>query len=42
MLRHVPCFAPDTTRSQKMGEKNGREYHFVTKEVFAYMVINHK
>uniref|UniRef100_A0A9J7YYE0 MAGUK p55 scaffold protein 4a n=1 Tax=Cyprinus carpio carpio TaxID=630221 RepID=A0A9J7YYE0_CYPCA len=31
-----------TTRSQKMGEKNGREYHFVTKEVFAYMVINHK
>ncbi|XP_050974432.1 MAGUK p55 subfamily member 4 [Labeo rohita] len=31
-----------TTRSQKMGEKNGREYHFVTKEVFAYMVVNHK
>ncbi|XP_058644210.1 MAGUK p55 subfamily member 4 [Onychostoma macrolepis] len=31
-----------TTRSQKMGEKNGREYYFVTKEVFAYMVVNHK
>uniref|UniRef100_A0A671K886 MAGUK p55 subfamily member 4-like n=1 Tax=Sinocyclocheilus anshuiensis TaxID=1608454 RepID=A0A671K886_9TELE len=31
-----------TTRSQKMGEKNGREYNFVTKEVFAYMVVNHK
>uniref|UniRef100_A0A671L2N9 MAGUK p55 subfamily member 4-like n=1 Tax=Sinocyclocheilus anshuiensis TaxID=1608454 RepID=A0A671L2N9_9TELE len=31
-----------TIRSQKMGEKNGREYHFVTKEVFAYMVVNHK
>uniref|UniRef100_A0A672PSL1 MAGUK p55 scaffold protein 4 n=1 Tax=Sinocyclocheilus grahami TaxID=75366 RepID=A0A672PSL1_SINGR len=31
-----------TTRSQKMGEKNGREYHFVTKDVFAYMVVNHK
>uniref|UniRef100_A0A672T6T4 Guanylate kinase-like domain-containing protein n=1 Tax=Sinocyclocheilus grahami TaxID=75366 RepID=A0A672T6T4_SINGR len=28
-----------TTRSQKMGGKNGREYHFVTKEVFAYMVL---
>lgn len=31
-----------TTRPQNMGEKNGREYHFVTKEVFAYMVVNHK
>ncbi|XP_077071485.1 MAGUK p55 subfamily member 4 isoform X2 [Siphateles boraxobius] len=31
-----------TTRPQNMGEKNGREYHFVPKEMFAYMVVNHK
>ncbi|TRY83697.1 hypothetical protein DNTS_034391 [Danionella cerebrum] len=31
-----------TTRPQHLGEKNGREYHFVTKEVFAFLVVNHK
>lgn len=41
-LEQVSCFSPDTTRPQNMGEKNGREYHYVTKETFAYMVVNHK
>ncbi|XP_065149397.2 MAGUK p55 subfamily member 4 [Paramisgurnus dabryanus] len=33
---------PHTTRLPNHGEMNGREYHFVTKEVFAHMVVNHK
>uniref|UniRef100_A0A3Q4HFY4 MAGUK p55 scaffold protein 4a n=1 Tax=Neolamprologus brichardi TaxID=32507 RepID=A0A3Q4HFY4_NEOBR len=33
---------PHTTRSIRAGEQNGREYHFVTKELFEYMVCNHR
>ncbi|XP_052003964.1 MAGUK p55 subfamily member 4-like [Xyrauchen texanus] len=31
-----------TTRPLKNDEMNGRQYHFVTKEVFEHMVVNHK
>uniref|UniRef100_A0A3B5MJB0 Uncharacterized protein n=1 Tax=Xiphophorus couchianus TaxID=32473 RepID=A0A3B5MJB0_9TELE len=33
---------PHTTRPIKEGEQAGREYHFVTKELFEYMVCNHR
>ncbi|KAM4557804.1 MAGUK p55 subfamily member 4-like [Odontesthes bonariensis] len=33
---------PHTTRPLKEGEQTGREYHFVTKELFEYMVCNHR
>ncbi|KAM9709448.1 MAGUK p55 subfamily member 4-like isoform 1-T1 [Menidia menidia] len=33
---------PHTTRPIRDGEQNGREYHFVTKELFEYMVCNHR
>uniref|UniRef100_I3KF10 MAGUK p55 scaffold protein 4 n=1 Tax=Oreochromis niloticus TaxID=8128 RepID=I3KF10_ORENI len=33
---------PHTTRSIRAGEQNDREYHFVTKELFEYMVCNHR
>ncbi|KAG7283083.1 hypothetical protein CRUP_012976 [Coryphaenoides rupestris] len=32
----------DTTRPMGEGEQTGREYHFVTKELFEYMVCNHR
>uniref|UniRef100_A0A8D3AFG7 Membrane protein, palmitoylated 4a (MAGUK p55 subfamily member 4) n=1 Tax=Scophthalmus maximus TaxID=52904 RepID=A0A8D3AFG7_SCOMX len=35
-------FSPDTTRPMGAGEQTGREYHFVTKELFEYMVCNHR
>uniref|UniRef100_A0A3Q2PER2 MAGUK p55 scaffold protein 4 n=1 Tax=Fundulus heteroclitus TaxID=8078 RepID=A0A3Q2PER2_FUNHE len=34
--------AKNTTRPIKEGEQAGREYHFVTKELFEYMVCNHR
>ncbi|KAM7406790.1 hypothetical protein PAMA_002825 [Pampus argenteus] len=33
---------PHTTRPIRPGEQTGREYHFVTKELFEYMVCNHR
>uniref|UniRef100_A0A3Q2E7H0 MAGUK p55 scaffold protein 4a n=1 Tax=Cyprinodon variegatus TaxID=28743 RepID=A0A3Q2E7H0_CYPVA len=33
---------PHTTRPMRDGEQAGREYHFVTKELFEYMVCNHR
>ncbi|KAK2905590.1 hypothetical protein Q8A73_009533 [Channa argus] len=33
---------PYTTRPMRAGEQTGREYHFVTKELFEYMVCNHR
>ncbi|XP_035029658.1 MAGUK p55 subfamily member 4 isoform X2 [Hippoglossus stenolepis] len=33
---------PHTTRPIRAGEQTGREYHFVTKELFEYMVCNHR
>uniref|UniRef100_M4A5T4 MAGUK p55 scaffold protein 4 n=1 Tax=Xiphophorus maculatus TaxID=8083 RepID=M4A5T4_XIPMA len=33
---------PHTTRPIREGEQAGREYHFVTKELFEYMVCNHR
>ncbi|CAK6980695.1 MAGUK p55 subfamily member 4-like [Scomber scombrus] len=33
---------PHTTRPIREGEQTGREYHFVTKELFEYMVCNHR
>ncbi|XP_059198999.1 MAGUK p55 subfamily member 4 [Centropristis striata] len=33
---------PHTTRPIKAGEQTGREYHFVNKELFEYMVCNHR
>ncbi|XP_066542029.1 MAGUK p55 subfamily member 4 [Hoplias malabaricus] len=33
---------PYTTRPCKSGEVNGREYHFITKELFEYLMVNHK
>uniref|UniRef100_UPI003AAC0EEA MAGUK p55 subfamily member 4-like n=1 Tax=Centroberyx gerrardi TaxID=166262 RepID=UPI003AAC0EEA len=33
---------PHTTRPIREGEETGREYHFVTKELFEYMVCNHR
>ncbi|CAL8241027.1 unnamed protein product [Merluccius merluccius] len=33
---------PHTTRPMREGEKTGREYHFVTRELFEYMVCNHR
>ncbi|RVE58514.1 hypothetical protein OJAV_G00210050 [Oryzias javanicus] len=33
---------PHTTRPMREGEQMGREYHFVTKELFEYMVCNHR
>ncbi|KAF0026882.1 hypothetical protein F2P81_021619 [Scophthalmus maximus] len=33
---------PHTTRPMGAGEQTGREYHFVTKELFEYMVCNHR
>ncbi|XP_051258706.1 MAGUK p55 subfamily member 4-like isoform X2 [Dicentrarchus labrax] len=33
---------PHTTRPIRAGERTGREYHFVTKELFEYMVCNHR
>lgn len=33
---------PDTTRPFRAGEQTGKEYHFVTKELFEYMVCNHR
>uniref|UniRef100_A0A3B4ZKX5 MAGUK p55 subfamily member 4-like n=1 Tax=Stegastes partitus TaxID=144197 RepID=A0A3B4ZKX5_9TELE len=33
---------PHTTRPIRAGEQSGKEYHFVTKELFEYMVCNHR
>uniref|UniRef100_A0A4W6ERK6 MAGUK p55 scaffold protein 4 n=1 Tax=Lates calcarifer TaxID=8187 RepID=A0A4W6ERK6_LATCA len=33
---------PHTTRRIRAEEQTGREYHFVTKELFEYMVCNHR
>ncbi|XP_054471813.1 MAGUK p55 subfamily member 4-like [Anoplopoma fimbria] len=33
---------PHTTRPIRAGEQMGREYHFVTKELFEYMVCHHR
>ncbi|KAI4874070.1 hypothetical protein NFI96_018474 [Prochilodus magdalenae] len=33
---------PYTTRPPRSGEVNGREYHFTTKELFEYLMVNHK
>ncbi|XP_037343588.2 MAGUK p55 subfamily member 4-like [Pungitius pungitius] len=33
---------PHTTRPIRAGEQTGREYHFVNKELFEYMVCNHR
>ncbi|XP_036429830.1 MAGUK p55 subfamily member 4 [Colossoma macropomum] len=33
---------PYTTRPPRSGEVNGQEYHFVTKELFEYLMVNHK
>ncbi|XP_040912712.1 MAGUK p55 subfamily member 4-like [Toxotes jaculatrix] len=33
---------PHTTRPIRAGEQTGREYHFITKELFEYMVCNHR
>uniref|UniRef100_A0A667WYJ5 MAGUK p55 scaffold protein 4 n=1 Tax=Myripristis murdjan TaxID=586833 RepID=A0A667WYJ5_9TELE len=33
---------PHTTRPIREGEETGREYHFVTKELFEYLVCNHR
>ncbi|XP_028249297.1 MAGUK p55 subfamily member 4-like [Parambassis ranga] len=33
---------PYTTRPLRPGEQTGKEYHFVTKELFEYMVCNHR
>ncbi|XP_034006193.1 MAGUK p55 subfamily member 4-like [Trematomus bernacchii] len=33
---------PHTTRPMKAGEQTGREYHFITRELFEYMVCNHR
>ncbi|KAA8579188.1 hypothetical protein FQN60_018761 [Etheostoma spectabile] len=33
---------PHTSRPIRAGEQMGREYHFVTKELFEYMVCNHR
>ncbi|XP_026232745.1 MAGUK p55 subfamily member 4-like [Anabas testudineus] len=33
---------PHTTRPIRAGEQTGREYHFVTKELFEYMACNHR
>ncbi|KAK0155443.1 MAGUK p55 subfamily member 4 [Merluccius polli] len=33
---------PHTTRPMREGEQTGREYHFVTRELFEYMVCNHR
>ncbi|XP_031150843.1 MAGUK p55 subfamily member 4-like isoform X1 [Sander lucioperca] len=33
---------PHTSRPIRAGEQTGREYHFVTKELFEYMVCNHR
>ncbi|XP_007240058.3 MAGUK p55 subfamily member 4 isoform X1 [Astyanax mexicanus] len=33
---------PYTTRPPRGTELNGREYHFITKELFEYLVVNHK
>ncbi|XP_028292000.1 MAGUK p55 subfamily member 4-like [Gouania willdenowi] len=33
---------PHTTRPIRAGEQSGREYHFVSKEIFEYMVCNHR
>ncbi|KAM6946061.1 MAGUK p55 subfamily member 4-like [Aplochiton taeniatus] len=33
---------PHTTRPIREGERPGRQYHFITKELFEYMVFNHR
>ncbi|KAK5860584.1 hypothetical protein PBY51_022048 [Eleginops maclovinus] len=33
---------PHTTRPIRTGEQTGREYHFITRELFEYMVCNHR
>ncbi|CAL8338895.1 unnamed protein product [Boreogadus saida] len=33
---------PHTTRPMREGEQTGREYHFVTRELFEYMVCNNR
>ncbi|XP_034549306.1 LOW QUALITY PROTEIN: MAGUK p55 subfamily member 4-like [Notolabrus celidotus] len=46
LLRHNPLQfqgpLPHTTRPIRAGEQSGREYHFVTKELFEYMVCNNR
>ncbi|KAM3862237.1 MAGUK p55 subfamily member 4-like [Diretmus argenteus] len=46
LIRLDPCTfqgpVPHTTRPIREGEQTGREYHFVTKELFEYMVCNHR
>ncbi|XP_059932407.1 MAGUK p55 subfamily member 4 isoform X2 [Gadus macrocephalus] len=36
------CVSLDTTRPMREGEQTGREYHFVTRELFEYMVCNNR
>ncbi|XP_060945001.1 MAGUK p55 subfamily member 4-like [Limanda limanda] len=33
---------PHTTRPIRAGEQTGREYHFVTRELFEYMICHHR
>uniref|UniRef100_A0A8D0E5W3 MAGUK p55 scaffold protein 4 n=1 Tax=Salvator merianae TaxID=96440 RepID=A0A8D0E5W3_SALMN len=40
--RHFQSAVPHTTRAQKSYEENGREYHYVSKEIFENMVYSHR
>lgn len=42
VVNWLHCVPADTTRPIRGGEETGREYHFVTKELFEYMVCNHR
>lgn len=42
LLTGCHCVPADTTRPIRASEETGREYHFVTKELFEYMVCNHR
>uniref|UniRef100_UPI0037E836A8 MAGUK p55 subfamily member 4-like n=1 Tax=Semicossyphus pulcher TaxID=241346 RepID=UPI0037E836A8 len=46
LIKHNPSTfqgpVPHTTRPIRAGEQAGREYHFVTKELFEYMVCNNR
>lgn len=39
---NLPCVPIDTTRPKKPHEKDGVEYHFVTKQQFDADVLNNK
>ncbi|XP_065818540.1 MAGUK p55 subfamily member 4 isoform X1 [Labrus bergylta] len=46
LIKHNPTQfqgpIPHTTRPIRVGEQPGRDYHFVTKELFEYMVCNNR